>query len=229
MAFHRTRTLFAALALAVAPPVAAQAGPAATVTAGDGGGYVLGNPAAPVKLVEYISYTCPHCATFARESGAVLNESYIRRGTVSVEIRHLVRDPVDMAMAVAANCGSPTRFASRHHALMAQQAAILGRVRALPRGKVDAWRQGTPAQRLRRVAGDAGVTGWMRTRGFTPAQIDACFADDAMHDRIVTMTNTAREGGVPGTPSFAINGALLANVHGWSALRPRIDAALAAQ
>lgn len=216
----------------LSPPASAQQrgtiDHSATVTAGAGGSVVLGNPSAP-RIVEYVSYTCPHCATFANEAGATLRTNYVATGRASVEVRHIVRDPVDLAMTVAAHCGAANRFYSRHTALMAQQSAILARASALTQAQVTAWSQGTAPQRLRRVADDVGVTQWMRARGFTAAQINGCFADTAMHERLVAMSNSGLAAGVQGTPSFALNGRLLANVHNWAALRPALDSALASR
>jgi protein-disulfide isomerase len=82
----------AALLLAAAP--ATDWSQVARPTAKDA--YVFGNPAAPVKLVEYGSYTCSHCADFANESAPVLKGQMIRSGKVSLEYRHLIRDPADL-------------------------------------------------------------------------------------------------------------------------------------
>lgn len=199
------------------------------VTQGTGGSHILGNPAAPTRLVEYVSYTCPHCAHFTAESSALLRARYIRPGAVSVEIRHIVRDPVDMAMAAAANCGVPARFFSRHEALMAQQSVILARVQALPPATLQAWGGGAANTRLRRVADDSGVSAWMRLRGFTPAQVNTCLADVSLQNRLVAMTNAGTAAGVNGTPMFALNGALLPGVYSWGALSGPLDAAAAAR
>ena len=225
----------AALAVSGAPAALAQTRAAAprtawatTVTSGADGSHIVGNPAAAVKLVEYVSYTCPHCAHFAAESAAPLRTAYLPGGTVSVEIRHLVRDPIDMAMAVAANCGAPARFVARHEALMAAQGRFITAAQATTEAQRQQWSAAPAGQRLRRVADDVGVTAWMRERGFTAQQINACMADVALQQRLVRQTNAAIDGGVQGTPSFAINGQLQADVHAWEQLRPLIDARLAA-
>lgn len=223
-------TLSAAIAavLALTLPATAQAPrPLSTVTVGEGGSHILGNPAAAVKVTEYVSYTCPACSRFSAESGATIKNSYIAGGRMSVEVRHLVRDPIDLAMAVAAHCGAPARFFSRHDALMAEQPAILARVQALPEATRQGWATGPVEQRLGRLARDAGVTAWMERRGFTAAQIERCMADRTLQERLIAMSNAARAAGVHGTPSFAINGTLLDEVHNWTALRPRLDAAMA--
>lgn len=200
---------------------------AATVRIGEQGSHILGNPAARVRLAEYVSYTCPHCAHFAAEATRTLRTDYVARGTVSVEVRHVVRDPVDLAMATATNCGAPARFFSRHESMMAQQSAILDRVRALPQATIQQWGTLPLAQRLRRVADDSGITAWMRTRGFTAAQINQCLGDTALSERLIAQSNQAATVGVQGTPSFTINGTLVPNAYSWTALRPALDAALA--
>ena len=78
--------LLAAIALtaATAPrPWTAVATPVAN------GSYLIGNPKARVKLVEYVSYTCPHCAHFTHESDAALG-AMVRSGSTSIELRNQV-------------------------------------------------------------------------------------------------------------------------------------------
>src|SRR3954469_16458643 len=68
------------------------------------GGYLMGNPAAKVKLIEYGSLTCPHCGAFARESVPLLIEQYIKPGLVSYEFRNFARDPLDLGASVLVRC-----------------------------------------------------------------------------------------------------------------------------
>jgi protein-disulfide isomerase len=199
---------------------------AATVTATPTGSYILGNPQARVQLVEYVSYTCPHCATFSAESAAGLRSRYVAGGNVSVEVRHIVRDPLDMAMAVAAHCGAPDRFFSRHEALMTAQPGLLTRTRALPPATFEAWQAASAETRLRRVADDTGVTAWMRQRGFTADQINSCLADVPMQQQLYTMTTTGTGAGVTHTPFFAVNGTMRGDIGNWAALQTALDTAL---
>ncbi|RZM10626.1 MAG: protein-disulfide isomerase, partial [Sphingomonas sp.] len=94
-----------------------------TVTPAPSGFYVVGNPAAKVKLAEWASYTCPHCGHFAAESASVLKDRMIRNGSVSLEVRHLIRDPLDLAAVIVARCGAPRGFLARHVAIFAGQDA----------------------------------------------------------------------------------------------------------
>jgi hypothetical protein len=60
----------------------------------------MGNPQAR-RLVEYMSYTCPHCAHFEAESALALRNGPIASGKGSFEVRHLLRDPIDATIAAA--------------------------------------------------------------------------------------------------------------------------------
>lgn len=107
------RALFALLALFL---LAAGPGPrdwTQTTTRLPTGTYLIGNPAASVKLVEYASYTCPHCAAFAAESAPVLHDRFVRDGSVSLEYRHLIRDGLDLGAAILARCTGTARWRGR--------------------------------------------------------------------------------------------------------------------
>jgi protein-disulfide isomerase len=63
----------------------------------------------------------------------------------------------------------------------------------------------------------------MEGRGFTPTQIDACLSDKAEQDKILAMTEYATTTlKLTGTPSFTLANQPLANVHSWTALRPKL-------
>ena len=91
--------------LAFAALLTVSAAPAdwsATVTTRPDGAYVVGNPAARVKLVEWASYTCPHCRAFAEQSRPVLEGRMIRSGQVSLEVRHFILNGPDFAAVAVA-------------------------------------------------------------------------------------------------------------------------------
>jgi protein-disulfide isomerase len=74
-----------------------------------------------VKLVEYVSYTCPHCAAFINSSGAVLKGQMVRSGSTSIELRHYIFNRIDLAAALIARCGGAAKFAGLTDTLFAQQ------------------------------------------------------------------------------------------------------------
>lgn len=187
------------------------------------GGHVLGNPAATQKIVEYMSYTCPHCAAFEQESNPALADDFIAKGKTSLEVRNFIRDPVDMTVALLARCGEPRSFFRRHHGLLASQRAWMTKAGSLGREGQAAWYQGDINARLKRIASDLGLYDELRRHAplATNAQIDACLANKAEQNKVLAMTKFAGETvKIEGTPSFTINGKLQANVFDWKSLEP---------
>jgi protein-disulfide isomerase len=104
-----------------------------TVTTTAAGAYVLGKPDAKVRLVEYLSYTCPHCAHFTAEAAAPLTRDYIAKGLVSYEIRNAVRDHFDFVAALLARCGGPAKFFGNTEVIMAAQPLMKRRMASVSR------------------------------------------------------------------------------------------------
>ena len=52
------------------------------------GSHLLGNPAAKIKLTQFISYTCPHCAHFEEQADAPLKLLFVANGKGSIEVRN---------------------------------------------------------------------------------------------------------------------------------------------
>lgn len=214
-------TAFAILAVAAGKP---HPNWTATVTATDSGTYVLGNPDADIKVAEYVSYTCPHCATFQKQSDAPMRLAYITPGKVSVEVRHLVRDPVDMTVALLTHCGDPKGFFSRHNAFLRSQEDWLTRMGGMSEAQQQRWQTGPYPARMQAIASDFDFYATMTRRGYTRSDINRCLSDEAMMRKLAAQTQTAMKDGVTGTPSFAINGVLLAATHNWQALDSQIKA-----
>lgn len=201
-------------------PTALAAAPAANwtnqVSLSPIGGHVLGNPAAPAKLVEYVSYTCSHCAHFVAEASGPLKTGYVHGGKVSVEVRNAVRDKYDLTAALLARCGGPKRFFGNHEALFANQNAWMEKLQVYDR---DAAKPQDQKAALRDIGQKTGLYALMAKRGFTPAQLNACIGNAASMKQIVAMTDEAwKKVKIGGTPAFTINGAL-AGGSSWTDLR----------
>jgi protein-disulfide isomerase len=212
----------AALLLAAAAPKTV--GWNYTVTLTPAGSHVLGNPAAKVKLVQYVSYTCPHCAEFELQSDAPLRLGYIATGKVSSELRHYLRDPVDLTVALLTNCGAKEKFFLNHSAFMRSQKVWIGRIASSSAAQRTRWTSGTLSARTRAVATDFRFYEIMASRGYDRPTTDRCLADNAMAQRLAKQTEEGGKLGISGTPAFAINGMLLLATHDWALLRPQIDA-----
>ncbi|EQB30845.1 DsbA family protein [Sphingobium ummariense] len=171
------------------------------------GGHVLGNPAAPTKLVEYVSYTCSHCAHFVGEASQPLRDRYVKGGKLSVEVRNAVRDKYDLTAALLARCGGPRRFFGNHEALFANQDPWMEKLTAYDR---DAVKPTEEKAALRDIGQKTGLYALMAKRGFTPAQLDACVNDPNAMKQILAMTDEAwNKVRITGTPSFTLNGTLV--------------------
>src|SRR5690606_11274640 len=92
-------------------PIAAPAGQSWLETAAvtPEGGNVVGNPNAPLKLVEYASHTCGTCAMFSQDSGGEIDK-YIESGVLSYGIRNQIHNAIDLTLAMLNRCGEPAAF-----------------------------------------------------------------------------------------------------------------------
>lgn len=196
----------------------------ATVTQQGNGAFTLGNPNAKVKLAEYVSYTCPHCANFHKQADPALRLTYVPQGKISITVQQYLRNPVDVTVAMLTNCGDPKRFFARHNAFMSTQDKWLGKMERFSESQTKRWTTGAIPTRLRAIASDFDFYSVMTGSGYTRAQVDQCLADTATMKRLEGQTKAAIDLGVEGTPSFALDGILLSGTHDWKALAPQIDA-----
>ena len=189
-----------------------------------GGSHVLGNPAAEVKLVTFVSYTCPHCAQFEMQADAPMRLTYVHNGRLSIEVRHLVRDPIDLTAAMLTNCGPKEKFFLNHAAIMRRQPVWIKPLEHPTPAQEARWTSGDRVTRSRAIATDFKFYAIMATRGYDRTAVDRCIADQAMAERLGKMTVDAAQLGVTKTPSFMLNDLLLFDTHDWEILRPQIEA-----
>ena len=222
-------------AVASGPEVAAAAVPApnngdwtAMVSKTPECGFLMGNPNAKVKLIEYGSMTCPHCATFEEEGTKALLENYVKKGLVSFEFRNYVRDPYDLTASLLARCGGEASFFGLTRNLYADQADWVGKFQAADPAKMQSVQSMPPAQQFSTIADLAGLKQYASMRGVPKAKAEQCLADQAAVDQLVQMNSDAvSQFSIPGTPSFVINGKLLDATASWDVLEPKIKEAIA--
>ena len=182
-------------------------------------GYRIGNPEAPLQLVEFISYTCPHCADFERDSEAELKYVYVHEGLAAVEVRHLIRNPIDVAVALVTECGAPEKFFQNHRALLHTQPQWLAQAQSISPAQQARWNSGTVSSRMRAIGNDLDLHEIMESRGYRYSEVDNCLGNGERALALVeAATANAAEYNVPGTPSFVLNGTLLEGVHDWATL-----------
>jgi protein-disulfide isomerase len=223
----RLRHAFAITAAAVLSLAATKPAPRvwhANVTVSPSGSHVLGKPDAAVKLVEYVSYTCSHCAEFEVEASDAMRLAWVSPGRLSIEVRHLMRDPIDATVTQLANCGAPAKFFGNHAAFLRSQATWISRQQKLTRAQQERWKVGDNPTRRRTIATDLNLYDIMLRRGYDRPTVNRCLADEKLAERLAAQTKAASEAGVRATPSFALNGGLLAGTHTWDMLEPQIRA-----
>lgn len=220
-----TLAFIAAMGLATgaqaAPKSAAAHGPVLIVKTAQGS-HVVGRAGAPLKLVEYVSYTCPHCAAFESEGAEAVQQMLVRPGKGSIEYRPFLRNAIDVAATLLVNCGPAARFPGNQRAVMLSQAKWMVQP---TEEQVQRWNAGDLPTRLRAMAGDLHFYELFAARGYKRAELDQCLADEAQVKAIAQENSAAVQAGVAGTPTFLIDG-MMQDAHNWADLRPLLEAAL---
>jgi protein-disulfide isomerase len=198
---NRRAMIALAAAMAASPAVAQKA--AAT----EPGDFSLGSPDAPVKMVEYASFTCPHCATFHATVFKDLKRDYIDTGKVHFTLREVYFDRYGLWAAMVARCGGEMRYFGIHDMLFDQQAEW-----AASQDPVQV------VQNLKTIGIAAGLD---------EAAIDTCLNDQAQAEALIArfQANMAADG-VEGTPTIFINGTKHSNMT-YADLKAILDAELA--
>lgn len=197
------------------------------------GGFVVGKANAPAQIVEYVSYTCPHCAHFETEEMQKVGASYVTNGKANIEIRIYWRDYVDLTVAMLARCGKPADYFARHRHLMATQEEWRKRTDQI-RSTTAAHIKGEYATKDEELSDtvaymlaafdDMQFAKLVAPLGITPVAARKCLSDKAALQQIMAMTDEAiSRYGVPGTPSFLFNGTMDEGLYDFATIKARID------
>jgi protein-disulfide isomerase len=146
--------------------------------------HILGEPDAPITIVEYSSLTCPHCASFHQDTLPKLKEEWIETGKAKLVYRHYPLDRLALAGALVANCFEGDRFFAVMDMLFAQQRQ---------------WaRADNPGQALQKIASQAGMDN---------DTFNQCLSDQQEAEKILSRQQAGRERAeVQSTPTFLIDG-----------------------
>ena len=197
------------------------------VVATPDGGFRMGNSQAKVAVVEFMSFTCPHCAAFSAEGFPAIRDKYVRSGKISFEMRSALRDRADLVAATISHCAGPRRFFAMADALFAAQSDWETRAIDWNSGHPPTQNDATEAAEMTAFAGGAGLDVIARQHGVPIASLPACFADKAVRADITKTTADAwSTRKINGTPGFLINGTEADAVHGWDALEPLLQNAI---
>lgn len=213
----------------VGDAIAAIPAPAGTswtevVNVSDEGGYVLGNPDAPLKVVEYGSLTCPACAAFSEEGMSPLIENYVSKGTVSFEFRSfLIHGSLDLALTRLIGCSAPeaaiplsdqvwANLSEIQEKAYANQAALQS-ISSLPEN-----------ERFVKYGELTGLYDFFAARGISEDQARQCLGDFASLERLAKFSEGYTAEGIDRTPTFLLNGKKL-DASGWATLEPILQRA----
>ncbi len=169
--------------------------------------FSLGAPDAKVKMVEYASFTCPHCANFHDTVFDQLKKDYIDTGKVHFTLREVYFDRYGLWAALIARCGGEMKYFGIHDMLFAKQTE---------------W---AASEDPMQVVENLKTIG--RAAGLEDAAMDACLNDTGNAEALIKQFQTNFEAdGVEGTPTLFINGAKHGNM-AYADLKAIIDAELA--
>ncbi|WP_421361966.1 DsbA family protein [Agrobacterium rosae] len=144
----------------------------------------LGDVNAPVKIVEYMSMTCPHCAHFHNTTFDEIKKKYIDTGKVYFVIREFPFDPRAAAAFMLARCAPEQQYYPFVSMLFKQQ---------------QSWATAQDAR--------AALLQMSKMAGFSQETFEACLTNQKLLDDVnATMQRGATEFGVNSTPTFIING-----------------------
>lgn len=191
------------------------------------GGVRIGNPDAKVKVLEFFSYTCPHCAAFATEGATPLVQKYVRGGQVSYEIRVALRDAIDLTMALAARGAGPSHYFDTVGAIMGSQQAWLPKAYDYINAHRDQLSSVDNTPAVHAMLTGIGIEALLAKQGVTASALDRALASKPAEAALQKTTNDAwNVRHISGTPGFFINDAAQPDVHGWAQLEPAIQAAI---
>lgn len=168
------------------PPVAAVSAPnKAALESVQPGDHVLGDPKAPITVIEYASLTCSHCAHFHTQVLPEIKKKWIDTGKVKLVYRDFPLDQVAAKAAQIAECAGKDKY--------------FGVVDIIFRGQAQ-W--ATSADPL------ADLAKPLRIAGMGENEIKACLANDAMSNAVINDYKGGEAMGVSSTPTLFINGQL---------------------
>ncbi len=186
------------------------------------GGIQMGNPDAPIHLVEYASHTCPACANWSENSGPL--DDYIESGLVKFELRNQVHDALDLTIASIIRCGD----ASTAIPLAKQGWSNLNSIVQNAQAQGEALGAAMSVQddsRFQQIAQVSGLLDFFAQRGLSTEQVNQCLADPELPRQIAENSAVqSDELGVTGTPTFFVNGRKLDGTS-WAVVETALQAA----
>ena len=190
------------------------------------GGFRMGNPNAPVKLLEYASLGCPHCAEFEQTGAPQLIGKYVKSGQVSWEFRTYLLFPQDAGVSLLLHCEGPGPFFRLSQELYATQRDWDSKIIAASPEQQQQINALPAQQKAAALVKLAGLDDFFRQRGMPSSRIEACLADPKGLDKLGDIVQRGNKDGLTGTPTFLINGKMADQTSAWEQLEPQLRRAI---
>ncbi|MGI4733162.1 MAG: thioredoxin domain-containing protein [Janthinobacterium lividum] len=191
------------------------------------GGFRMGNPDAPIKLVEYGSRTCPTCGAFGQTGMRPLEDKYVAGGKVSYEFRDFMVHAPDLGVALLGQCVGTAAYFPLLEQMYVGQPPFLEKLEGIAKDQafVTQVQAASPAQGATMWVDKLGYVDFVKQRGLSEQQARACLADPKRIAAVTQITKHAMDDlDISGTPTFILNGQKLDNQVVW----PQIEQALKA-
>lgn len=196
---------------APAAPVAAASPPAGqqwsdVVSETAEGGYRVGNPDAPVKMVEYGARLCPGCKLLSDNGYEPLMRDFVSTGKVSFEFRDfMIHGAPELALAALGRCGGGAPFFPLLEQMYTDQNQFADKAQQVTQAQLAAIEGQPPARVVSFWAGAIGAIDYVKQRGIPEAKARACVGDAALIEKIGKITQDASSE-VTSTPTVLVNG-----------------------
>jgi len=165
---------------------------------------VMGDPNAPVEIIEYASLTCNHCATFHNNVLPKIKEDYIDTGKAKLVMRSFMLNPIDMSATTLSRCMTEKRYVPFMNMLFSRQ------MEWYDVGKYQELSANNDPQTANQMFIDATMTEvqkYARQAGMNKAKIDACLANEDIGKYLFEVQQYAVEQyKVNATPTIIVNG-----------------------
>lgn len=165
---------------------------------------IMGDPNAPVEIIEYASLTCNHCATFHNNVLPRLKEDYIDTGKAKLVMRSFMLNPIDMSATTLSRCMTEKRYVPFMNMLFSRQ------MEWYDVGKYQELSANNDPQTANQMFIDATMTEvqkYARQAGMNKAKIDACLANEDIGKYLFEVQQYAVEQyKVNATPTIIVNG-----------------------
>ncbi len=150
------------------------------------GDVVLGAEDAPVTVIEYASFTCPHCAAFHQHTWPKVKAEYVDTGKVKFILREVYFDRYGLWASMVARCGGEQAFYPLANQFLTKQDSWT----SVPEGQI--------GQEIAKIG---------RMNGLSNEQLNACLSDEEYARSLIERyQENAAEHEVESTPTFIIGG-----------------------